>query len=261
MMQRMAKIAPDRRRVGRVLRLLERAYGPRRWRRWGSGVSELVGTILSQNTSNANSSAGYRQLWRRFRSWNRVADAPTAEVERCIRISGLSRIKAPRIQRILRQIRADRGRIDLQFLAGRPPERALEYLLAFDGVGPKTANCVLLFAFGMPVFPVDTHIHRIAIRLGWTRATATAEQAHDLLAPAIAPADRYAMHILLIEHGRVTCKARSPRCEWCDLLALCPFGRGKAAAGAMPATVSACGPAGAGSRRPAGPSSPARGRR
>src|SRR5205809_5947105 len=100
----------------KILRLLRRAYGRRRWKCWGDGVSVLVDTILSQNTSNANSDAGYRQLRRRFRSWTQVADAAVEEVERHIRVSGLSRIKAPRIQSILRQIRADRGKIDLQFL-------------------------------------------------------------------------------------------------------------------------------------------------
>src|SRR3954453_19372484 len=102
--------------MSQILRPLRRAYGPRPWKCWGKGVDVLVDTILSQNTSNANSDAGYRQLRRRFRSWNQVADAPVDEVERHIRISGLSRQKAPRIQAILRQIKSDRGRIDLQFL-------------------------------------------------------------------------------------------------------------------------------------------------
>src|SRR5687768_12508801 len=95
---------------------LRRAYGPRPWKCWGKGVDVLVDTILSQNTSNKNSAAGYRQLRRRFRTWNQVAAAPVEEVERHIRVSGLSRLKAPRIQSILRQLRAERGRIDLQFL-------------------------------------------------------------------------------------------------------------------------------------------------
>jgi endonuclease-3 len=215
----------DKRRTGGVLRRLKRAYGPRPWRRWGSALGELVAAILSQNTTAANSTAAWRQLWRTFRGWRRIADAPAADIERCIRVSGLSRLKAPRIRAILRQIRGERGRLSLEFLADRPPEEALEYLLSFKGVGPKTARCVLLFAFGMPVFPVDTHIHRIACRLGWIDPAATAEEAHELLTPAIAPPDRYAMHVLLIEHGRRVCKAGTPRCGWCDLLAVCPHGR------------------------------------
>jgi endonuclease-3 len=213
--------------MSQILRRLQRAYGRRPWRCWGKGVDVLVGTILSQNTSDRNSDAAYRRLRRRFRSWNQVADADVAEVERHIRVSGLSKQKAPRIQQILREIRADRGKIDLQFLAGPPwdEQAAYDYLRKFKGVGPKTANCVLLFAFKHAVFPVDTHIHRVARRLKLIPAKATAERAHELLKPMIAPKDRYEMHVLLIEHGRKTCRAINPRCGECALLELCPFGK------------------------------------
>src|SRR5688572_11043201 len=221
----------DRRTLRRILTLLRRAYGPRPARCWGDGVSVLVDTILSQNTSNANSDAGYRQLRRRFRSWKQVADAPVEDVERHIRVSGLSRQKAPRIQTILRQIRHERGKIDLQFLSELDEQAAYDYLRNFPGVGPKTACCTLLFAFGKAVFPVDTHIHRIARRLGLVRAKVTAEQAHELLTPLIAPEDRYEMHVLLIEHGRKTCRAINPRCGDCVLLRVCRYGRAWAASG------------------------------
>src|SRR5262249_34199619 len=156
--------------------------------------------ILSQNTSNKNSQAGYRQLRRKFPTWDLVADAPVEEVERWIRVSGLSRIKAPRIQAILRQIRAEHGRISLEFLKKKTVEEAITYLKRFKGVGPKTIDCLLLFAFAMPVFPVDTHIHRIARRLKWIGPKVSAEKAHEILEPAIPPEHRYEMHVLLIEH-------------------------------------------------------------
>ena len=213
------------RAMPKILWRLQKHYGQRPWKCWGKGVPVLVDTILSQNTSNANSDAGFRQLRRRFRSWHQVADAPVGEVERHIRVSGLSNLKAPRIQSILRAIREDRGKIDLQFLAEMDEQSAQEYLMKFKGVGPKTANCVLLFAFGKPLFPVDTHIHRIARRLGLIPARASAERAHELLKPMIAPKDRYEMHVLLIEHGRKTCKAINPKCEECVLLDRCPFGK------------------------------------
>ncbi len=205
-----------------ILRRLEKAYGKRPWQHWGRAVPVLIETILSQNTSGANSTAGYKRLWRQFRSWNKVADAPVEEVEKRIRVSGLSRIKAPRIQRILRQIRQDRGKIDLEFLEDWPPEGAYQYLMQFEGVGPKTANCVLLFSFGMPVFPVDTHIHRIAMRMGWVPPGTDERRCHELLKPMIRPDNRYPMHILLIAHGRQTCRAQNPRCGGCGLQELCP---------------------------------------
>ncbi|HUU23730.1 MAG TPA: endonuclease III [Phycisphaerae bacterium] len=221
-------MSPDRRATKRVLKLLTRRYGRRTWQPGGHPVDVLVATILSQNTSAANSSAGFRKLRRRFRSWSAAADAPVRRIEECIRVSGLSRVKAPRIRSILRAIRRDRGRISLAFLRRLPPTDAVEYLMRFDGIGPKTAGCVLLFAFAAPVFPVDTHIVRIARRLAWVAPRTTAEQTQQILTPAIAPADRYAMHVLLIAHGRKTCRARSPRCEGCDLLDLCPDGRTRA---------------------------------
>ena len=199
----------NHKKLQEVLILLSAAFGRPRWKCWGRALDVLVETILSQNTSNANSSAGYRQLRRRFRTWNAVADAPTGEVEECIRVSGLSRIKAPRIQKILRQIRDQRRHANpsLEILRDMDVEQADRYLQSFDGVGPKTAACVLLFSFHMPIFPVDTHIHRIAIRLGLVPAKASADDVQRLLTPMIAPGDRYAMHILLIAHGRKTCRA------------------------------------------------------
>ena len=221
---------PDRIRLklARVLELLRVEHGRRVWRRGGSAVAELIGTILSQNTTGANSSAGFRRLWRRFRSFIAMADAPVGEIERCIRVCGLSRIKAPRIRAILRQIRerSPGRRISLAFLDAMPIDQATDYLLAFDGVGPKTAACVLMFAFGKAVFPVDTHVARIARRLGVVAEGASSEQVQDILTPLIPPGDRYEMHLLLIAHGRRICRARSPRCDGCPLRRICAYGRG-----------------------------------
>lgn len=219
--------AQARKTLARALPLLRREYGPRRNRPGGSAVRELIGTILSQNTSGGNASAGFRRLWRRFRSFSAMADAPVGEIEKCIRLAGLSRIKAPRIKKILQQIRARGGgrRVSLEFLRHTPVARATQYLLSFNGVGAKTAACVLMFAFGKKVFPVDTHILRIALRLGALAAGTSAEKAQEILTPLIRPGARYEMHVLLIAHGRQTCRARNPRCEFCPLLKMCRYGR------------------------------------
>jgi endonuclease-3 len=208
-----------------ILQRLRKTYGPRPAKTWGNGIDVLVETILSQNTTNKNSAAAYRQLRRKFPTWNHVADAAVEEVERHIRVAGLSRLKAPRIQNILRQLRNERGRITLEFLKRQSPENAIAYLQQFKGIGPKTIDCLLLFAFAMPVFPVDTHIHRIARRLKWIAPKVSAEKAHDLLEPAIPPQHRYEMHVLLIDHGRAICKSLNPRCPKCPLLSLCPYGQ------------------------------------
>ena len=212
-----------------IHRKLVKTYGARPIQCWGKGVDVLVDTILSQNTSNKNSDAGYKRLRRQFRSWNQVMNAPLEAVEKAIRISGLSNLKAPRIQAILHQIKTERGKIDLQFLEKLDDREAFHYLTHFNGVGPKTAHCTLLFAFGKAMFPVDTHIHRIARRLQLVDAKASAERTQQILEPAIAAKDRYEMHVLLIEHGRKTCRAINPKCEVCALLSLCPFGQMRAA--------------------------------
>jgi endonuclease-3 len=214
-----------------IHRRLEKAYGKRPLKCWGDVVSVLVDTILSQNTTAANNNAGYRQLRRRFSSWTKVMNAPVEEVERCIRVAGLSNQKAPRIQAILRQIKADCGKINLQFLADLSDEQAYDYLMRFKGVGPKTAHCTLLFSLGKAMFPVDTHIHRIARRLQLAPARSSAEQTQKLLQPLIPPSSRYSMHVLLIEHGRKTCRAISPACPQCVLLDQCPWGNERLRAG------------------------------
>jgi endonuclease-3 len=102
---------------------------------------------------------------------------------------------------------------------GEGPVRELK------GVGPKTAACVLMFSFGRPALPVDTHVHRVAQRLSYVPPTATAEQAHDILEAALPPELVYPFHILLIKHGRRLCRAQRPLCEECPLLDGCPAGR------------------------------------
>jgi len=218
-----------REKIAEVTRLLRDTYhaeGPRR----GHAASvpptdELVLTVLSQSTTDVNSWRGYQALRERYGGdWEKVADAPVAEIEEAIRPCGLSRQKAPRIKAILRRLREERGSVSLDFLAVMPPDEALEYLMSFHGVGRKTASCVLLFSLGMPAMPVDTHVHRVARRLALIPPTVSAEQAHDLLEALLPEDDYYDFHVNMITHGRQTCTARNPACERCPVLRLCPYG-------------------------------------
>jgi endonuclease-3 len=187
-------------------------------------LDELILTVLSQNTSDINCERAYAAMRERYPRWQDVLAAPPAQLVAVLRPGGLANHKAPRIQAILAQLATSPAGLDLGWLAGQEPEAAMAYLTALPGVGPKTASCVLLFSLGMPVMPVDTHIHRIALRLGLIGPRATADAAHPLLT-AITPPDRMLeAHLLLIEHGRRTCKARRPRCDGCVLLDVCPFG-------------------------------------
>ena len=160
----------------------------------------------------------------RFPSWGQVRDAPTAELERVLRPGGLAAQKAPRIQAVLREL-SDGGPPELDWLAGLAPADAIARLVELPGVGPKTASCVLLFSLDVPVMPVDTHVHRVAGRLGLIPSGMGAGPAHELLTAATPAARMLEAHLLLIRHGRTTCTARRPRCGECVLLDRCPYGR------------------------------------
>ena len=130
--------------------------------------------------------------------------------------------KAPRIKRILEEIHAQRGDLSLEWLADVDDDGALDYLLAFDGVGRKTAACTLMFALGRPVMPVDTHVHRIAERLGLI-GKVSADRAHDLLGEITPPERVYSFHVNMVAHGRETCRAPNPLCGECVLNKECDY--------------------------------------
>lgn len=204
------------------LRLLD-FYGEPDWGPPLPPLDELVLTILSQNTNDANRDRAYSGLRGRFPTWEAVRDAPPEAVVAAIRPAGLANQKGPRIQAVLREITRQRGSLDLSFLDGLPPEEARQWLLNFHGVGPKTAAIVLLFSLGKPAFPVDTHVHRVTGRLGLRPEKMTADQAHDFLAQLLPPPAYYAAHINLIRLGREICQARRPNCPACPLTDLCDY--------------------------------------
>ncbi len=217
--------------IATICRRLGKAYGPVSWPRQAPVLDQLVATILSQNTSDANSSHAFRELRRRFPDWDQVRQAPVARIAAAIHSAGLANRKAPRIREILQHIYAQRGELTLEFLRDTSVADALEYLTAFPGVGPKTAACVLLFACRQPVLPVDTHVHRVAQRIGLIGPRTDAAAAHRELAAQVPPARILEFHIQLIRHGRTVCLARRPRCEICPLLDLCREGQRRLAAG------------------------------
>ncbi|MBO0685645.1 MAG: endonuclease III [Candidatus Dormibacteraeota bacterium] len=219
---------PDERQIRRVLALLRSVQGPFVPKPKLPPVDELVATVLSQNTSDVNSERAFAGLKGRFPSWVEVVRAGTAAVADAIRAGGLAEIKAPRIQRILATIEEREGKIDLERLRRLPDAEVEAYLRSLPGVGRKTAACVLVFSLGRPAFPVDTHVHRVAGRLGWIPVAASADAAHDLLAEAIPPDIRYDLHVALISHGRTLCRPRNPACPDCPVRDLCVFGAGKA---------------------------------
>ena len=155
-----------RRQYAHIAELLEELYGYPEWRSHLLPLDELVSTILSQSTTDSNRDLAFNRLVNRFPDWEAVRDAPVEDVVEAIRPAGLANQKAPRIQDALRFVTAERGELTLDFLADMEVEAAKAWLTQINGVGPKTAAIILLFTFGKPAFPVDTHVHRVTRRLG-----------------------------------------------------------------------------------------------
>lgn len=216
---------PTRAEILRLHRALIKRYGERKRRARRDALAQLVITILSQSNTDVNTARAFENLRTAFPKWEQVRDAPRRDIVRAIRSAGLANTKAPRIQAILRQLTRDRGKLSLEFLRRMSIEDARSYLLRLKGVGPKTAAIVLLFTFGMPAFPVDTHIYRVTKRLGWIGARDSREKAHAILELLVPPEFYYTLHLNLIEHGRAVCKAGKPRCEDCPLRKMCAYYR------------------------------------
>lgn len=216
---------PTRASAKTVNRRLLSTYGHAVWREPLPPLSELISTILSQNTNDVNRDHAFEALRRRFPTWEDVRDARQVEVVKAIRSAGLANQKGPRIQAILRGITAERGDLDLEFLRQMPPAEVRRWLLKFKGVGPKTAAIVMLFSLDMPAFPVDTHVFRVTGRLGLRPENVTVEEAHNLLEGLFPPDSYVDAHLNLIHHGRQICLARRPRCPECVLRDVCNFWR------------------------------------
>ncbi len=221
----MVDIEALREKYDTVYHILNEVYGRPERSSSGPPLNELVGTILSQATTDANTDRAYAELVARFPDWESVMNAPPEAVIAAIRSAGLANTKGPRIQAALRTIYEERGELSIDFLGDMPVPEAMAWLTRLEGVGPKTASIVLLFSFGRAAFPVDTHVYRVTGRLGLIPPRMSANQAHDFLAALGAPETYYPMHINLIRHGREICHARSPQCHICPLQDYCDFYR------------------------------------
>jgi len=212
----------DRRRLGAISRRLANAYGTPPPPRHLPPIDELVLTVLSQHTSDTNRDRAYADLRRRFATWDDVADAPLPALARAIRRGGLGPTKAVRIRAMLRGVRESGVTLDERTFTGMPDPKLWDTLVALPGVGPKTAACVLLFSLDRPYFPVDTHVHRVARRLGLVSPRAGAVAVQAQFQATVPPEQMYELHMNLIRHGRAVCVALRPRCSECVLATLCP---------------------------------------
>ncbi|HEX7471659.1 MAG TPA: hypothetical protein VF323_01140 [Candidatus Limnocylindrales bacterium] len=241
----------ERRRPGLVAFVLEtlaERYGRPIWERRLDPTSELILTILTQNSADINAERAFESLRAAFPSggdvqvhapgpgwgggglapgaapdWAAVETAPLPELIEAIRPGGLAVSKSPRIQNALRLIREERGSHSLEFLADMSPLEARDWLTRIDGIGKKTASVLLMFSFGMPLMPVDRHVERVSKRIGLIPSKATADDAHDLFLALLAPEQAHEAHVNLIQHGRVVCHARRPDCAHCPVAPRCRY--------------------------------------
>ena len=185
-------------------------------------TDEMVFTILSQHTSDINSSRAYRRLMERFVTLDAVASAEIPDIETAIAPGGLAKIKAPRIKEVLKRVLELNGSLDLSFLREMPLNDAKAWLRQLPGIGPKSAGIVLSFSLGMPAMAVDTHIYRVCQRLGVIGPKVSVDKAHDILEEKVDPGEVFNFHISYINHGRQVCRAQRPLCPECVVGGLCP---------------------------------------
>jgi endonuclease-3 len=241
----------DRYRPGLVdftLDELAAVYGRPEWVRRLDPTSELILTILTQNTADTNAEVAFERLRVAYPSglppeqhrpgegwggrglpegappdWMRVETAPIDELMDVIRPAGIATQKAPRIQASLHKIREERGDHSLEFLGEMTALDARSWLTTINGIGKKTASVVLLFCFGLPLVPIDRHVERVMKRVGLLPPKVLDDPAHDMALALISPDRAYESHVNLIRHGRVVCHARNPAHELCPLRERCRF--------------------------------------
>ncbi len=202
---------------------LEELFGIPSWDGTEDVLECLILTILSQNTTDVSRDKGYVKLREKYPTWEDVLDAEVNAIEESIKIVGLGNQKSVTIKNFLSWLKAEYGKLSLEFIHDMETQDALDFLIQHKGIGIKTASVTLSFACGREVFPVDTHILRISKRLGLIPQNCSAEKAHYEL-PAIIPKGKsYPFHMNLIYFGRQICNARKPLCEQCPLTQQCLY--------------------------------------
>ena len=188
-------------------------------------MHELISTLLSHRTTEAQEARAFDAMMQHFGSYEAVRVAAFDELVETIRGVNWPETKASNIQKVLNRIHEERGELSVAFLDQLPTDEALQWLLDLPGVGRKTATLVLLFCFGKAVLPVDTHLHRVSGRIGLIGAKVSPEKAHDQLL-ALLPADAhvlYNFHIAMLRHGQKICVWKNPRCAQCPLTDICDY--------------------------------------
>jgi endonuclease-3 len=217
-MQKMAE-----KRAEKILQTIRTAFTMPKWITSNQDpFKTLIVTVISQNTADRNTAKAFENLSKRFEiTPEALANAKKSQIEECLKVAGLYRNKARTIKQLSKIIH-EKFHDNLRLILSLPFEEARKTLLQLPGVGPKTADVVLLFCAEKPTIPVDTHVNRVAKRLGLAPAKGNYEAIRKSLQSLYNPKDYLAVHILLISLGRKYCKARNPLCNQCPVNTLCP---------------------------------------
>ncbi len=210
-------------RAATVLQILKQTLALPKWVKGKNDPFEtLIVTIISQNTADRNTVKAFENLSNKIEITPEALEkAPISQIESAIRPAGLYKSKTQTIKQAATTI-LEKYHGTLQPILTLPLEDARKALMQFQGVGPKTADVVLLFSAKQATVPVDTHVNRVSKRLGFAPAKGAYEDVRKNLQLLFAPSDYLAVHVLLIEHGRKTCKARHPLCNTCQVSVYCP---------------------------------------
>jgi endonuclease-3 len=213
-----------RQKTLRIALRLEHFLGvPRQAKKLPGPLTMLIATILSQNTNDRNSHRAYAELKRRFPSWKKLADAPVGSIADAIRSGGMANQKSTRIRHTVRFVKRRFGSHSLKSIRRMSDDQVITELTALDGVGFKTASCVLLFSLGRDVFPVDTHVHRLCTRLGLNGLSRTPDDTYHSMKEIVPKGRGYSFHTNLIRFGRLICRSNNPLCGACPLFAACRY--------------------------------------
>lgn len=205
-----------------VCEALQREYGRPRFGNPRNPADDLVYIVLSNKTGPEIAARTFRSLKRRFASWDELVAARAPELRRLLRPAGLSAVKSRQLRGALGKMREDFGECSLRQLRRLSAEEAEAYLTSLQGISNKVAKCVMLYTLGFEVLPVDAHVHRIAVRLGWT-ARKRADQCHEELESLVDPQFRFGFHVGCIAHGRAVCRPTNPRCNSCVVREYCNY--------------------------------------